>query len=1251
MSAARQGDILVHVTAMTRTVLGAVLFTSAALLCTTYFRSAQAAAPAPDPNQVAFEKMVKPFFEQNCMLCHNTDTATAGIRVDQLDASFEDRHIRAWELIRTKVGDGTMPPAGMPGPTDAERKQMVDWITQNIEAARIRVAPKNGLIRRLTVAQYRNTLQELLGLEDDLTTGIPPDAVSRDGFVNNQETLHLSTQLLESYLEIADLALTRAMIDPKTKPSIQDFRMELGTSVNPEPFVGQLVLGAGSALLNNKDILITEPPITKPFAFDRHPTQTKYRYIEGYQGNDTVRGWREFDSIYHAIYADTRGSSGYPKGEPISLVPQGMLLRPAIPNDEMFGADGTYGPKANFKISTRELPDDGRFRITVMAAKYNDGLLLDAGEKTRAAGGDAVTVKNPSAPQTITVPKAGVYQVDLYGPDAESIAPVVSDASHLGEGLSGTWMLSGEGPNAGTLLGKAAYEDSPFGKVPAFNKDGDVLTIPRTDAMNVGTGDFTISLWVRPDLLRDGGILSLAPQTQNPGVESTQYSPFSHGWYLEMDNRGAVHIETAGADTRSNGTVAATGAGVLRANTWQHVAVVVKRGGINATRVYVNGALAGKGDVGAADLDNPKADLEIGRTPQGKQFRGKVHEVRIYRRALGAGEIQALVEPGKQFMTAPPPPSPGRGGEAAPATPRRPQTTQITLRLGDRQFSGAQQSAFLVGRLDAGPLKLDAQTTSMRELDRVVLTPLPDTDAVAKRFLVFEKRAPELGVHLGFRRDCGSTFAPVGPPQSVAGTQLQRYVFEGTMRNYPNPEVEKDNVNYLAGVREIAVHSEYTDGRDMPRLLIRSVEFEGPYYDTWPAPQYKNIFVDSGHKNDPAAYARDVVGSFATRAYRRPATNAEVDSLMTVYRASSTSGRNFQDSVKDTLEVVLTSPQFLFLTENSKTPGPEPLDDYELASKLSYFLWNGPPDKTTLNLAAHGQLHKQLDAEVTRMTDDAKFSRFVREFTAQWLNLDKFTVLEPDRKQYPLLTHDTRVQLREEPIQFVDYLMRHNLPVKNLISSDFIMANETVAGYYGLGDKTENGLQFVPLKHERQELGGVMTEAAIMAGLSDGRESNPVKRGAWLARKIIAEPPADPPPNVPALKEDKAHTLRERIEQHRNQPGCRQCHSKIDPWGIAFEEFDAGGRLKTKPADARSTLPDKTEITGANDLKKYLGEDRIDQVAYSVLKHLATYGTGRTLTYNELTVLRQDQAKLKADGYRMKDLVRFVTTSRMFLEK
>ncbi|MEP6716677.1 MAG: DUF1588 domain-containing protein, partial [Terriglobia bacterium] len=206
--------------------------------------------------------------------------------------------------------------------------------------------------------------------------------------------------------------------------------------------------------------------------------------------------------------------------------------------------------------------------------------------------------------------------------------------------------------------------------------------------------------------------------------------------------------------------------------------------------------------------------------------------------------------------------------------------------------------------------------------------------------------------------------------------------------------------------------------------------------------------------------------------------------------------------------------------------------------------------------------------------------------------------------------------------------------------------------YYDLGNKTESGFKFLPIHHGRADLGGLLTMPAIMAGLSDGRESNPVKRGAWLARKIIAEPPADPPPNVPALKEATGDlTLRQRLEQHRTQPACNQCHSKIDPWGVPFEEYDAGGRKKNQSVDSKSTLPDKTEVAGVNDLRRYLAEDRIDQVAFSFLKHLTTYAIGRSLTYNELNFLKQDELKLKANGYRMQDMVRYVASSKLFLEK
>ncbi|HVW87351.1 MAG TPA: DUF1592 domain-containing protein [Bryobacteraceae bacterium] len=1202
-----------------RPLSGVVAISLAGVALTTHYLGAQTAEGAGKSLDPDFQQVVKPFFKKNCMTCHNSDVGTAGVRVDQLDASLEDRQLKVWEAIRNRVKAGTMPPKGVPQPTQAERDAVVSWITQALEVARVRPAPKNGVVRRLTVAQYRNTIKDLLRIDDDVTAGLPPDAVSKDGFLNNKDSLQLSPLLTEAYFEIAEDALNRVMVDPSKKPVIQNFRVDLGTNVNPAPLPEKIILGAGSELLDNPDVLVTQLIPTKPFPFDPFKMRTKYRFIEGYRGNDTVRGWRDFDSIYHAVFADLRGTSGYPKGKAYSVVPQGLLLRPAIPSEETFGDASTYGPRANFKISVRELPDHGRFRVTVTAAKYRDGLMLDPDSKTQPAEDGALVIKDPMTPGELTVARAGIYQVDLQT-DKPTTTP--ADISKLKDGLTGAWPKAGEGEkNEGVRI-----EDSPVGKALSLRGDSEGLVVPRKsiptdDEHNVGEGDFSLTAWIHPGKLKREGIISLGDANR------------SLGWFLDLGDRGVVRFQMVGR-AADGSAIVATNPGVIHENTWQHIAVVMRRGR-NDARIYVNGYLATRAAAGYAQFDDEKSDLRIGHIPGADAFDGEVADVRLYRRPLDESEIAALVQPGKQFLKAP-----------------RERKPDVTLYLGDRQFIGSLQPAFVVVRLDAGRLPYRVQYNGARDLERITLTPLSADSDPGKKFVAFEKRVPRLGVYLGLRRDCGSTLAPVGSPQTVANEKLATYVFEGAIKNFPSPEPDKEIVNYLAGVHEIGVRSEYTDGRDMPRLAIRSVEFEGPYYDTWPPASYKNLFVDFDHPNDPQAYGRKIIHDFATKAYRRPVTPMEEAALTGVFQKSLGEGRSFRDSLKDALVVALTSPQFLFLIEKSRSPAAEPLDSYELASKLSYFLWNEPPDQKLLRSAAAGTLRSQLDSEVDRMVADPRFTQFATEFTSQWLNLDKFQVLESDKKRYPKLTRDTRTQLKQEPIEFVQYLIRNNLPAKNLISSPFILANETVASYYDLGDKTESGFKFVPISHERRELGGVLTEAAIMAGLSDGRESNPVKRGAWVARKIIAEPPNDPPPNVPPLKENtKNLTLRERLEQHRSAPACMQCHSKIDPWGVALEQFDAGGRLKLTPVDARSTLPDQTKVSGIDDLRKYLTEDRMDQVAFSVLKHLETYAAGRSLTYNELNFLKQDELKLKAGGYRMKDMIRYVVNSKVFLEK
>jgi len=198
----------------------------------------QAAAPAADNAlafQASFDKSVKPFLKAHCERCHHVEKSTSGVRVDHLNAALDDRHLKLWDSIRKQISDKVMPPPEEPQPTNDERDRIVGWITQGLDAARLRPTPKNGSVRRLTVSQYRNTLRELLKLEDDLADILPPDAISRDGFVNNQETLALSPLLLESYFEIAGKALDSCIVDPTSKPQIQNFRVDLGAGINTEP--------------------------------------------------------------------------------------------------------------------------------------------------------------------------------------------------------------------------------------------------------------------------------------------------------------------------------------------------------------------------------------------------------------------------------------------------------------------------------------------------------------------------------------------------------------------------------------------------------------------------------------------------------------------------------------------------------------------------------------------------------------------------------------------------------------------------------------------------------------------------------------------------------------------------------------------------------------------------------------------------------------------------------------------------------
>lgn len=960
-----------------------------------------------DDSEWTFQDHVQPLLGKYCAGCHNAEDMESGVRVDDLTQDVEERQLFLWKGMLKQLSEGAMPPEDELQPTKMERDRLVAWIRASLKESQSRDRTNHGTIRRLTVSQYRNTLRDLLGLEENLTDVLPPDGTSKEGFANHANTLLLSPLLVEAYFNIAEQALDLVVVDEEERPAIQNFRVELGDGLNRDPCPDDLILGAGSHLLDNDDFVVRELTPAKPFPVVPFRMRTEYEFNEGYQGNATVRGLRKYSSIYHSVFACMRGTQGYPKGLAYEPIPTGLLLRPAIPVSEIFGESSTLGPRANFKVSLRELPTHGNFRVTVRARAYQDGLLLDRNEPSVARSG-SLELDAAHGVATGELDEEGIYQVD-----------VVFDKSE------------------------------------------------------------------KPELLR-----------------------------LLLD---------------------------------------------------------------------------------GRYFAGDLYPAK------------------------------------APSQP----------------------AAFLRLRLPAGPLRIGIDYPSRELLKRFVLTRLDADSDMGRQFSRFEKRSPFVGVYAGLRRDCGSTLAPVGRRQAVHAGAWRSYVFEGAINDFPSPDVQPENDNYLAGIREIAVRSEYTDGRALPRLLVQSVEFEGPLHDSWPPASHRQIFIESLNREDPPSYAREIVESFASRAFRRPVTESELRSLMSVWERAFADGASFAQSVKDTLLVVLTSPQFLFIVETSQSPEPEDLQDYELASKLSYFLWNSPPDGQLLKLAAEGSLREALDTQLPRMIGDPKFDRFVSEFATQWLSLDKFDVVDIDRKLYPTLTRDTRKELRDEPIKTLQFMIQNNLPLRELVKSDFVVINDVVAKYYGLDKLTESGFDFVPVFHGRSDLGGLLSQASILAGLSDGREANPVKRGAWLARKVIAEPPDDPPPNVPELTdEDSSLTLREKLQRHRDQKGCYNCHAGIDPWGLPFEAYNAGGLFRDDTTvDARSTLPDETEVADLNELKAYLAGDRIDRVAFSFMSHLATYAVGRSLRFHETVFLEEEGVQLKSSDYRMQDMIRFVVDSDLFLKK
>ncbi|MCA9154769.1 MAG: DUF1592 domain-containing protein [Planctomycetales bacterium] len=443
-------------------------------------------------------------------------------------------------------------------------------------------------------------------------------------------------------------------------------------------------------------------------------------------------------------------------------------------------------------------------------------------------------------------------------------------------------------------------------------------------------------------------------------------------------------------------------------------------------------------------------------------------------------------------------------------------------------------------------------------------------------------------------------------------------------------------------------------GKEPLQVLIDYIEISAPFYEQWPPQTHTNIFINSDHRNDEQQYGREVLSRFLRRVWRRPATSPEVDQFLALFAKYRPDFATFEEAMIEVLATALATPEFLYVTQRTPDDAAESsttINDLELASRLAIFLWSSIPDDELLKAAEAGKLREPtvLSAQVERMLADPRSRRFSQHFVQQWLGLDGLESV----------AHITDIALkeamREEPVAFFDEVLRQNRSVMDFIHSDYVLVNERLAAHYQIPQVYGPHFRKVSIPPQTHR-GGLLTAAAVLAMNSDGKDSHPLKRGVWMLERILHDPPPPPPPNVPEVDltdpEILKMTLKERIADHRNKPACYSCHSRIDPWGIAFENYDALGayrtRINNKPVDATSDLFNKQTLAGMDGLKRYLLTSRQDQLARAMVHKMTAYALGRPLSFGDRADMDRLTVQFRQQDDRLGDLVHLVIRSDLF---
>lgn len=409
------------------------------------------------------------------------------------------------------------------------------------------------------------------------------------------------------------------------------------------------------------------------------------------------------------------------------------------------------------------------------------------------------------------------------------------------------------------------------------------------------------------------------------------------------------------------------------------------------------------------------------------------------------------------------------------------------------------------------------------------------------------------------------------------------------------------------------------------------------------------------------AAARATLGKLATRAYRRPVTPAELNKLVSLAKLARETGApgEYAEGLQLAVRAVLSSPSFLFRPEPDARPddptAKRPLNDYELATRLSYFLWSSMPDDTLLALAAQGKLKdpQVLVQQAKRMLKDPKSSALADNFAGQWLQLRKLAIVQPDDKTF---TEALRQAMAAEPARFFTGVVQEDRSVLEFLDADYTYVNEALAKHYGIPGVTGEKLQKVALPKSRG--GGLLGMAGVLTLTSNPNRTSPVKRGKWVLDNILGTPPPPPPPNVPELDKPGgplvAETLRKRLELHRTNPACANCHAQMDPIGLALENYDLLGRWRDtdagKPIETAGTLPDGSKFDGPQGLKAVLLKKKAT-FARALTERTLTYALGRGVERTDRCNLDAMAASVAKNDYKFSALVEAVVVSPPFRER